>query len=30
MSDYKYDNVKVTIRDGIAFAMLNRPAFSFA
>ena len=26
MSDYTYDNVKVKIQDGIAFAMLNRPS----
>jgi trans-feruloyl-CoA hydratase/vanillin synthase len=26
MADYKYENVKVKINDGIAFAMLNRPS----
>ncbi len=25
MAEYKYDNIKVTIRDGIAWASLNRP-----
>ena len=25
MSDYKYDCVKVRVRDGIAWAALNRP-----
>src|SRR5215468_1535529 len=26
MTDYKYDNVKVRVQDGIAWAALNRPA----
>ena len=25
MSDYKYDNVKIDIRDGIGWASMNRP-----